>query len=133
MFDKIYQVLFCQVKFYQDIYPHMLSLGEYIRELREEAEWPQRKLAYELDIDVSVLSRIENENKFPKKRVSEIIKKISQLFEKSEEELKKMYLSDEISEMLLYENKYGEILKVSEAKVQYSRQKKSVQSNLNFK
>ena len=83
-------------------------------------------------MDVSVLSRIENENKFPKKRISEIIKKISELFEKPEDELKKIYLSDEISEMLLYENKYEEILKVSEAKVQYGRQKKSTQSNLNF-
>lgn len=110
----------------------MQSLGEYIRELREKSEWPQRKLAYELDLDVSVLSRIENENKFPKKRISEIIKKISVLFEKSEDELKKMYLSDEISEMLLYESKYEEILKASEAKVHYVRQKKSTQSNLEF-
>lgn len=111
----------------------MQSLGEYIRTLRERAEWPQRKLAYELDIDVSVLSRIENENKFPKKRIDEIIKRISKLFDISEDELKKIYLSDEIAEMLLYENKYEEILKVSEAKVHYSRQKNSVQSNLNFK
>lgn len=110
----------------------MKSLGEYIRELREKAEWPQRKLAYELDVDVSVLSRIENENKFPKKRIPEIIRKISILFDKPEDELKKIYLSDEISEMLLYENKYEEILKVSEEKVHYGRQKNSTQSNLNF-
>ncbi|MGJ3234369.1 helix-turn-helix domain-containing protein [Marivirga sp.] len=110
----------------------MKSLGEYIRELREEAEWPQRKLAYELDVDVAVLSRIENENKFPKKRIPKIIKRVSELFNITEEELKKIYLSDEIAELLLYENKYDEILKVSEAKVHYGRQKNSIQSNLNF-
>ena len=111
----------------------MESLGTHIRRLREEAEWPQRKLAYEFDIDVSVLSRIENDNKFPKKRVDEIIKKVAELFNESEVELKKMLLSDEISELLLYEEQFEEILKVSEAKVQYGRQKKSVQSSLNFK
>lgn len=110
----------------------MNSLGEIIKDLREKAEWPQRKLAYELDIDVSVLSRIENENKFPKKRIPQIIKKIAELFDVTQEELKKAHLSDEITDLLLYENKYEEILKISEAKVHYERQKKSVQSQLKF-
>lgn len=110
----------------------MNSLGELIKELREKAEWPQRKLAYELDIDVSVLSRIENENKFPKKRIPEIIKTVSELFSIPEEELKKIYLSDEIADLLLYESQYGEILKASEEKVHYGRQKKSFQSNIKF-
>ena len=110
----------------------MQSLGEQIRELRENAEWPQRKLAHELDMDVAVLSRIENENKFPKKRITDIIQKVSELFEKSKDELKNMYLGDEISEILLYESNYKEILKISEAKINYRRQKQSTQSNLKF-
>lgn len=110
----------------------MKSLGELIKEEREKRSWPQRKLAYQLDIDVSVLSRIENENKFPKKRLPDIIKRISTIFEIAESELKKAHLSDEIASLLLYENTFQEILKVSEAKVHYGRQKKSFQANLKF-
>jgi transcriptional regulator with XRE-family HTH domain len=110
----------------------MKNLGGLIKELREARDWPQRKLAHELDIDVSVLSRIENENKFPRKRVQEIIKTISQLFKISEEELNKTYLSDEIATLLVYEVDYQSILKVSEQKVNYKRSKKSVQSQIKF-
>jgi transcriptional regulator with XRE-family HTH domain len=110
----------------------MKTLGELIRQLRESENWPQRKLAYELDIDVAVLSRIENENKFPKKRVSEILHILSSLFSISETELKQCYLSDEIASMLEYEENYETILQASEKKVNYVRNKKSVQSEINF-
>ena len=110
----------------------MNSLGTLIKELREKAEWPQRKLAYELDLDVAVVSRIENENNFPKKRIPQIIATISRLFNIPEKELKKIHLSDEIAHLLLYEEMYEDILKVSEAKVHYERQKHIIQSNLNF-
>lgn len=110
----------------------MESLGALIKEFREKAGWPQRKLAYKLDVDVSVLSKIENDSKFPKKRVPEIINIISDLFGVSKEELKQMYLSDEIANMLMYEKGFEEILKVSEEKVHYGRQKTSIQSNLKF-
>ena len=110
----------------------MKTFGELIKELRENESWPQRKLAYELDVDVSVLSRIENENKFPKKRVPEIIKTISRLFNLPEDELKQCYLSDEIATILTYEDNYQTILKVSEDKVNYVRTKKSAQAEINF-
>ncbi|NVJ64172.1 MAG: helix-turn-helix transcriptional regulator [Flavobacteriaceae bacterium] len=110
----------------------MISLGQLIRDEREKRRWPQRKLAYQLDIDVSVLSRMENENKFPKKRIPEIISKVSELFGIDEIELKKIHLSDEIANILMYENKYEEILKASEAKVHYGRQKNSQQTDLKF-
>ncbi len=110
----------------------MKTFGELIKELREKENWPQRKLAYELDIDVSVLSRIENENNFPKKRVPEMIQIISRLFKIPEDELKKCYLSDEIASILAYEDNYETILKVSEEKVSYGRVKKTKQSEINF-
>lgn len=37
----------------------MDSFGEYIRELREAKGFPLRKVAAELDIDTSILSKIE--------------------------------------------------------------------------
>ena len=110
----------------------MKSFGKLIKELREKEAWPQRKLASELDIDVAVLSRIENENKFPKKRVPEIISKISELFGISEDELKQCYLSDEIASILAYEENYESILKVSEAKVNYVRKVNIKQSEISF-
>ena len=102
----------------------MKTLGELIKELRERENLTQRKLSYELDIDVAVLSRIENENNFPKKRLPEIIQTISRLFNLPEDELKQCYLSDEIASILEYEDNYETILKVSEQKVNYVRTKK---------
>ncbi|OEK02726.1 hypothetical protein BFP97_14860 [Roseivirga sp. 4D4] len=110
----------------------MKSFGQQIKELREKEQWTQRRLANALDVDVAVLSRIENENRFPKKRVGDIIRVVSNLFDTPESYLKLTYLSDEIASILETEEDYQEILKVTEAKVHYGREKKSVQSKLNF-
>jgi len=123
--------IICQYIFCQYFYI-MKNFGELIKELRKKENWPQRKLAYELDIDVSVLSRIENENNFPKKRVPEIIQTVSRLFDFSEEELKQCYLSDRIASILAYEDNYETILKVSEDKVNYVRTKKTAQAEIKF-
>lgn len=110
----------------------MKTLGELIKDLRERENLTQRKLAYELDIDVAVLSRIENENKFPKKRIDEIILTLSQLFNISKEELKNIYLSDEITSILAYEENYENILKVCEEKISYTRNKNLIQTEIKF-
>jgi transcriptional regulator with XRE-family HTH domain len=104
----------------------MRTLGSTIKELRESQNWPQRKLASELDMDVAVLSRIENENKFPKKRVTEIIEVIARLFDVSSDELKTAYLSDEIASLLVSEPDYENVLKLSGKKVTYLRAKELV-------
>lgn len=107
----------------------MTTLGSKIRELRESQNLPQRKLASELDMDVAVLSRIENENKFPKKRIDEIIEVISRLFGVKAEELKKAYLSDEIASLLVDENGYESILKASQEKIIHLRSKELVKES----
>lgn len=99
----------------------MKSLGAYVKELREERNLPQRKLAYELDLDVSVLSKIENENKFPQKRITEIINLLSKLFNVPSGRLKQMYLSDRITSLLVDEEGFEDILRVSEEKVNFVR------------
>jgi len=106
----------------------MRTLGSIIRELREAQSWPQRKLASELDMDVAVLSRIENENKFPKKRIDEIIEVIARLFNVSKEELKEAYLSDEIASLLVSQPDYENVLKASKEKVNYLRSKELVKA-----
>lgn len=110
----------------------MKTFGQLIKELREKENWPQRKLASELDMDVSVLSRIEHENNFPKKRIPQIIQTISRLFNIPENELKHCYLSDEIASILAYEKDYEAILKVSEKKVHYMRTSNLTQTEMNF-
>ena len=95
----------------------MKTLGSYIKKLREDADWPQRKLAYKLNIDVSVLSKIENDNRFPKKRAEELLKIVSKLFNIPFEQLKTQYLSDEITTLLCKEKEFDSILKASKDKL----------------
>jgi transcriptional regulator with XRE-family HTH domain len=104
----------------------MMPLGSIIKELREAQNWPQRKLASELDMDVAVLSRIENENKFPKKRIDEIVEVVARLFDISKEELKEAYLSDEIAALLVSQPDYENVLKVSKEKLNYLRSKEQI-------
>ncbi len=95
-----------------------ISFGEYIRELRESANLPLRKVAYELDIDPSTLSKIE---KNERNANEQIIDGISRIFNIDKAELKLRYLSDKITYQLLDEDNGLEILKVAEEKIKYQR------------
>ena len=94
------------------------SFGEYIRELRESANLPLRKVAAELDIDTSTLSKIE---KNERNANEQIIDGISRIFRIDKSELKLRYLSDKITYQLLDEDNGLEILKVAEEKIKYQR------------
>ncbi|HEX2532786.1 MAG TPA: helix-turn-helix transcriptional regulator [Chitinophagaceae bacterium] len=102
----------------------MTSFGSFVRELREKADWPQRKLAHELDMDVSILSKIENENRYPRKKAAFIIGRLSCLFQIPEAKIKEIYLSDEIASILAGEENYEGILATSAEKVKQVRKKK---------
>ena len=52
----------------------LTSFGEYIRTLREEAEFPLRKVAADLSIDPSLLGKIERNERQPTK---EFIKQVA--------------------------------------------------------
>jgi transcriptional regulator with XRE-family HTH domain len=110
----------------------MNTLGELIKEMREKHNLPQRVVAYKLDMDVSVLSRIENENKFPKKRISEIIHSLSELFGVPEKDLLKVYKSDIIASILLDEVDVDSILKESTTKIEYLKSKNTIQTEMEF-
>lgn len=99
----------------------MDSLGTHIRKLREDKGMQQRKLASLLDLDVAVLSKIENDNNFPKKRISDIIGLISKTFEVEPQELWYRHLSDEISSLLENEQDFEEILKITKKKIIHQR------------
>lgn len=95
-----------------------ISFGEYIRELRESANLPLRKVAAELDIDTSTLGKIE---KNERNANEQIIDGISRIFDIEKSELKLRYLSDKITYQLLDEDNGLEILKVAEEKIKYQR------------
>ena len=96
-----------------------ISFGEYIRLLREERNLPLRKIAAELDIDTSTLSKIEKNERNANEH---IIEKLSEIFSIDITELKVRYLSDKICYKLLNEVNGIEILKVAEQKIKYYKQ-----------
>lgn len=110
----------------------MKTFGEFIRDLREQHNIPQRKVAEALDIDVSVLSRIESSNRFPKRNIEAIVSRLAILFNKTEEELMKNYMSDEIAYKLLDCENVDQIMEDAKVKINYIKSKNMVQSTLKF-
>ena len=98
------------------------SFGEYIRQLREDRNLPLRKIAAELDIDTSTLSKIE---KNERNANEQIIEKLSEIFAIDKADLKVRYLSDKITYQLLDEEDGIEILKVAEQKIKYHKQQQA--------
>ncbi len=94
----------------------MLSIGEQIRKLREDSGLPLRKVAAELDIDQSVLSKIERGER---KASKEQIIQIAQIFKVDEKELLINYLSDKVLYDLKDEDLATDVLKVAEKKIKY--------------
>ena len=94
----------------------MLSIGEQIRKLREDQGLPLRKVAAELDIDQSILSKIERGERTASK---EQIIQIARIFKVDEKELLINYLSDRVLYDLKDEDLASDALKVAEKKIKY--------------
>ncbi len=92
------------------------TFGEYIRQLRVSAGLPLRKIAAQLDIDPSLLGKIERNDRQPTK---EQIKKLAKIFEQDENFLLSEYLSDQIAYRIIEEEGDLNVLKVAEKKVNY--------------
>ncbi|MCX2680960.1 helix-turn-helix transcriptional regulator [Galbibacter sp. EGI 63066] len=92
----------------------MLSIGEQIRKLREDQGLPLRKVAAELDIDQSILSKIERGER---KASKEQIIQIARIFDVNERELLINYLSDRVVYDLKDEDLATDALKVAERKI----------------
>lgn len=98
----------------------MTSFGEQIRTLREEKELPLRKVAAFLDIDPSLLGKIERNERQPRK---ELIKQIAFFFKIDEKYLIRQFISDQIAYKIVEEDDM-EILKVAEKKIMYLKNRK---------
>ena len=92
------------------------TIGQQLRELREKSELPLRKGAAAIDIDQSILSKIER----GERRASrEQIIRLAQLFKVSQKEMLINYFSDRVLYEIADEDFASDILKVAEAKVKY--------------
>lgn len=101
----------------------METFGEYIRRLRVNAGLPIRKIAQQLDIDSTLLGKIERDKRPANK---DVIVGIAKIFNKSEHDLKKRFLSDIIAHKVIEENVDIDVLKVAEEKIEYLKTKKTL-------
>jgi transcriptional regulator with XRE-family HTH domain len=67
----------------------MKTFGKYLRSIREEKELPLRKVAAALDIDTSLLSKIERNER---RATTDMIPIIAKTLEKSEKEIQVEYI-----------------------------------------
>jgi len=94
------------------------SFGEFIREKREKSKLPLRKIAAELDIDPSTLSKIEKGNRSAK---MEVIPALSDVLSIPQDDLLILYLVDRVSADLLGVENFEKILDLAKERIRYLR------------
>lgn len=92
------------------------TFGEHLRMLRENGSFTLKEVAANIEIDISLLAKIERNERQPNKP---LIKKISDFFKVDEKELLNEFLSDQIAYKILDEDADLNILKVAENKIKY--------------
>jgi len=106
------------------------SFGEHIKKLREEHKLPLRKVASVIDLDPSTLSKIERGERTANK---EMLPLLAELFNEDEKILGLIFFSDKVAYQLMEVENPKEILKVTEEKIQYLKNKKFKQGSLDLK
>lgn len=97
-------------------YNRLKTIGEIIREQRESKGMLLKEVATALDVDLSLLSRIERGDKRPTRNH---ISKLSQILQIDERELVVAYLSDRLVYEIRNEDLATEALKMAEQKIKY--------------
>ena len=92
------------------------NFGENLRTLRESAGLTLREVALTINIDSSLLAKIERNQRSPTRH---LIKNLASFFNINERELLTEFLSDQIAYKILDEEGDINILKVAEEKVSY--------------
>ncbi|HTO35046.1 MAG TPA: helix-turn-helix transcriptional regulator [Flavobacterium sp.] len=92
------------------------NIGDFIRQLREQAEMPLRKLAALLDIDQSTLSKLERGERPVSRQMLPIIAKT---FKVDEKELVVRFMSKQIAYQLADEKYSKDILIAAEEEIKY--------------
>lgn len=99
----------------------MKTIGEVIRELRTSKKLLIREVAAELQIDSSLLSRIERGDKRPTR---EQVIQLAGILQADEKELMITYLSDRVVYELRGEKLAREAMQAAEKKIAYALRKK---------
>lgn len=107
----------------------MKYFGEKIKDLRLERNLPLRKVAAYLDIDISILSKIERGEREANR---EMVTKAAVFFNINEEEFLTNFFSDQVAKIIYQESNCDNILKVAEEKIKYIKNKSLKQGDLNF-
>ena len=98
------------------------TLGEKLRQIREQNELPLRKVSASLDIDVAILSKMERgERKLSK----EVVLKLAGIYKCNPEELLVLFLCEKIMYEIQDEDLGEKALKVAEKRVKYLKAKKT--------
>jgi transcriptional regulator with XRE-family HTH domain len=92
------------------------SFGEHLRTLREDAGLTLKSVAEKINIDTSLLAKIERNERQP---TNQIIKEVAEYFKVDGKELQNNFLSDQIAYKILNQEADLSILKVAEEKVKY--------------
>ena len=93
-----------------------MTLGEQLKNLRENKGLALRQLAAMLELDQSTLSKYENGHRLPTK---EQIIKIAKIFKIKEKELLTLYYAERISHIIMESGMDEEVMKVAEAQMKY--------------
>lgn len=98
------------------------TFGETVNKLREGKNLPLREVAEALNIDTSMLGKIEKNNRKPTKL---LIEKFAKFFKVSSKDLTIAFLSDTVAFQIMEEEDISsEVFKVAEKKVEYLKNKK---------
>jgi transcriptional regulator with XRE-family HTH domain len=98
----------------------MNTFGEYLRKLRKDKNLSLRDLSLKLNIDSSLIAKIERNERSPSR---EFIRHVASFFKIEEQKLLHEFLSDFIAYKIIEENVDIDILKAAEEKVNYIKNK----------
>ncbi len=99
------------------------TFGETVKKLREEKQLPLREVAEALEIDTSMLGKVEKNSR---KATKQMIEKFAKYFKVSEKDLMIAFLSDTVAYQVMDEEDLSsEVFKVAEEKVKYFKNKKN--------
>lgn len=107
----------------------MKFFGDQIRVLREAQNLPLRKVAAFLDLDTSVLSKIERGERQASK---ENVLKIAEFFSLDQQELLNEFYGENIAKLVYREKNISDILKVAEEKIEYFKILNQKQTKIDF-
>ncbi|WP_231426989.1 helix-turn-helix domain-containing protein [Pedobacter sp. Leaf250] len=107
----------------------MKLFGDLLKELRVSRDLPLRKVAAFLDIDTSVLSKIERGERTAGR---DVVLKVAQFYEIDSSVLLTDYLGEQVARVIFQENNCGEILDKAKETVAHLKDRHSEQGFFNF-